>query len=53
MKAQPIHLIPEVADYASELAKNYKLPNNEWDIGVDLIVYRDGDDSIGWHAGEL
>ena len=52
MKAQPIDLVPEVASYAKELAKMYNLPNEQWDIGVDLIVYRDGDDSIGWHADD-
>ena len=52
MKAQPIDLVPEVASYAKELARYYRLPQDEWDIGVDLIVYRDGDDSIGWHADD-
>ena len=52
MKALPINVVPEVASYATELAKVYKLPHNQWDIGVDLIIYRDGDDSIGWHADD-
>ena len=51
MKARPIHLVPEVAEYASELARYYGLPKDEWDIGVDMIAYKDGEDSIGWHAG--
>jgi hypothetical protein len=52
MKALPIHFVPEVATYATELAKVYQLPQDQWDIGVDLIIYRDGDDSIGWHADD-
>ena len=40
MKALPIDLVPEVAEYARELAKKYNLPMNQWDIGVDMIVYR-------------
>ena len=52
MKAEPIELVSEVANYANELAKGYNLPENQWDIGVDMIVYRDGDDSIGWHADD-
>lgn len=40
MRAQPIDLIPEVACYAEELARLYDLPNNEWNIGVDLIAYK-------------
>jgi hypothetical protein len=30
----------------------YKLPHDQWGIGVDLIVYKDGEDSIGWHADD-
>ena len=52
MKALPIDLVPEVASYAKELARHYNLPNDEWDIGVDMIAYRDGDDSIGWHSDD-
>jgi len=40
MKALPIDLVPEVAEYARELAKRYNLPMDHWDIGVDMIVYR-------------
>jgi len=50
MKALPIGLVPEIESYACELARYYRLPQNQWDIGVDLIVYKDGEDSIGWHA---
>lgn len=52
MRALPLDLVPEVANYAEELARHYKLPDNQWDIGVDLIVYKDGEDSIGWHADD-
>ena len=52
MKALPLELVPEVASFARELAGCYGLPHGRWDIGVDLIVYKDGEDSIGWHAGE-
>lgn len=52
MKAFPIDLVPEVANYARELARQYNLPNDEWGIGVDLIIYKDGEDSIGWHADD-
>jgi len=50
MKALPIDLVPEVASYAEELARTYNLPH--WDIGVDMIAYKDGGDSIGWHADD-
>ncbi len=40
MRALPIDLVPEVACYAEELARLYNLPNNEWNIGVDLIAYK-------------
>ncbi len=34
MKALPIELVPEVAGYAQELAGDYGLPGDRWDIGV-------------------
>ena len=40
MKALPISLVPEVDSIAGELAQYYNLPNNQWDIGVDMIVYK-------------
>jgi hypothetical protein len=52
MKALPMDLVPEVNSFASELATEYKLPDNKINIGVDLIVYKDGSDSIGWHADD-
>lgn len=52
MKALPIDLVPDVASYAEELARRYNLPQHQWDIGVDLIVYKDGGDSIGWHSDD-
>ncbi len=45
-------LVPEVNSFASEFATEYKLPDNKINIGVDLIVYKDGSDSIGWHADD-
>ena len=50
MKALPISLVPEVASYAEELAEKYNLQH--WDIGVDMIIYKDGNDSIGWHSDD-
>ena len=52
MRALPIDLVPEVASYAREVAGLYGLPDERWGIGVDLIAYRDGEDSIGWHADD-
>ena len=52
MKALPMDLVPEVNSFASELATKYKLPDNQFNIGVDLIVYKDGSDSISWHADD-
>ena len=52
MKALPIECVPEVGSCAKDLARMYKLPHDQWGIGVDLIVYKDGEDSIGWHADD-
>jgi alkylated DNA repair dioxygenase AlkB len=50
--ALPLSLFPPVHGLAQNLAELYRLPNNEWNIGVDLVCYRDGDDHIGWHADD-
>ena len=42
MKALPMDLVPEVNSFGSELATKYKLPEDQFNIGVDLIVYKDG-----------
>lgn len=47
-----MEIVPEVKEYARELAYDYGLPNDAWGIGVDLIAYRDGEDGIGWHADD-
>ncbi|GMH53586.1 hypothetical protein TL16_g01483 [Triparma laevis f. inornata] len=48
----PIDLVPEFELLSREFAGGFELPNKEWSIGCDLVVYRDGKDSIGWHADD-
>ena len=52
MRPLPIDLVPEFEGLAKDYAERFELPQNKWSIGVDLIVYRDGKDSIGWHADD-
>ncbi|GMH83199.1 hypothetical protein TrST_g5124 [Triparma strigata] len=52
MRTLPIDLVPEFETLARDFATSFSLPNNIWSIGVDLVVYRDGKDSIGWHADD-
>jgi alkylated DNA repair dioxygenase AlkB len=53
MKALPLAIAPrKVHDIAKRLAKRFCLQNEEWNIGLDLIVYRNGKDGIGWHADD-
>ena len=52
MKALPLSLAPVVEKVAKRLANKFRLPNNEWGIGANLITYRDGSDKIGWHADD-
>ena len=52
MKSYPLNLVPEIEECAAELASHYNLPNGEWNIGVDAIIYRDGSDGMGWHADD-
>ena len=52
MQAQPLSQLKTVSELASQLASKFRLPNNEWNIGLDLMIYRDGKDSINWHADD-
>ena len=50
MKAMLIAIVPQVHHYAKLLASKYDLPNHQWGIGVEAIMYRDGNDGVGWHC---
>ncbi len=43
-----------ISRLAKNLAKQFlSIPDaGEWKIGCHLIIYRDGNDSISWHADE-
>jgi alkylated DNA repair dioxygenase AlkB len=48
MKARPLHLLPHLQDLSDWLKVHCGVPC--WNIGVDVVSYRDGRDSIGFHA---
>lgn len=50
MKAYPLDQVPSVEKLANRLAIEYGI--KEWNTGVDMIAYKDGDDRIGWHADD-
>ena len=50
MKAYPLDQVPEVERLANRLAKLHGI--NEWNTGVDMIAYKDGEDRMGWHADD-
>lgn len=52
MQAQPLSIEPAFEALSTELAATYQFPNQEWNIGCDAIVYRNGDDNIGWHSDD-
>ena len=52
MQAKPLSSQPEFESLSVELAAATGLPDNEWNIGCDAIVYRNGNDHIGWHADD-
>jgi len=67
MKSQPISQAPLIEKLANRLGTKFQIdsdahpgpdppgpPNNNdfWNIGVDMILYRNGHDSIGWHADD-
>ena len=52
MQAQPLSIEPAFEALSTELAATYQFPNQEWNIGCDAIVYRNGNDNIGWHSDD-
>lgn len=48
LKAKPLHLMPEVANIAKRLAEYCKVPY--WNIGVDVLLYRNETDHISFHS---
>lgn len=52
MQAQPLSSEPAFEALSAELAAKYHFPKQEWNIGCDAIVYRNGNDNIGWHSDD-
>ncbi|GMH73414.1 hypothetical protein TL16_g13072 [Triparma laevis f. inornata] len=52
MIPEPLDLVPGFEVLSEKYAKLMSLPNDTWNIGVDLIVYRDGNDSMGFHSDD-
>ena len=52
MKALPLQKAPPVEKIASMLGSKFQLEKNTWSIGVDLVIYRDGKDKMGFHADD-
>ncbi len=46
MKAMSIDIVLQVHHYAKLLASKYDLPNHQWGIDVEAIMYRDGNDGV-------
>ena len=49
MNSFELSKIPLVQDISNELENYFNL---KWNIGVHMIVYRDGSDMMGWHADD-
>lgn len=47
MKARPLSLLPRLEKFSKDLAETC---NCQWRIGINVVCYRDGSDSIGFHA---
>jgi len=53
MQALPLSRLKHTSIVADRLAKRM-LPHGqtEWNIGLDMLLYRDGEDGINWHADD-
>jgi len=52
LKAEPLSSATSIDALSHDLAEKYSLPEKKWNIGVDVVVYRDGRDRMGWHADD-
>lgn len=52
MKAKPIASIPSIQQLGYEIARYQNLPQDEWKIGVDLLVYHNETKGIGFHSDD-
>ncbi|KAH8065802.1 SET domain-containing protein [Aureococcus anophagefferens] len=50
MRARPIAEVPSVAQLADRCSAAFG--GTPWNVGVDVVCYRDGRDSCGWHADD-
>ena len=49
---KPMGVIEEVETLSQVLASKLLPSPMKWNLGVDVLVYRDGNDKIGWHADD-
>jgi alkylated DNA repair dioxygenase AlkB len=52
MASHPLESLPVISGVAEGLASKFGLLNDHWNIGCHLLLYRDGKDSIHWHADD-
>jgi hypothetical protein len=52
MQGNPLSSLPIISAVAEQLAAKFHLKNREWNIGCHLVLYRNGRDSINWHADD-
>ncbi len=52
MKAIPLSKAPLIEKLAANLGTKWNIPNNDWNIGVELVIYKAINGKIGWHADD-
>jgi hypothetical protein len=50
--SNPLETLPVISKLAEKMAFKFGLHNSQWNIGCHLVIYRDGKDSINWHADD-
>ena len=53
MASHPLESLPVISRVAKRLASKFGLLNDHWNIRYHLLLYRDGKDSIHWHADDI
>jgi hypothetical protein len=50
MGSGSLESLPHISKAAKSFARKFNLPGDKWNIGCHLVMYRNGRDSINWHA---
>ena len=52
MKGTSLYSFPLLDNLAADMAEKNGIKKESWNVGVHIVLYRNGSDRIGWHADD-